>query len=147
MVIQLLLDDTKTMEDIMKDKTTAGLLAIFLGAYGAHHFYLGNKDKAVKCLLITLLTFGIGATIMGIIGIIDGVKLIQLSDEEFNDFYNNGETPIKESNSSVKQGKKTQEVSRIDKYEQIKKYKELFDMGALDEEEFNNLKKEILGNE
>lgn len=31
----------------MKNKTTAGLLALFLGGLGVHQFYLGNGGKGV----------------------------------------------------------------------------------------------------
>lgn len=38
-----------------KSKTTAGLLAIFLGSLGIHNFYLGNKIKGTVQLLLTLI--------------------------------------------------------------------------------------------
>ena len=70
----------------MKDKLVAGLLAIFLGAYGIHHFYLGDTRKGVIYLLVTLLTAGIGGTVLEIIGIIEGIKYLTMSDEEWADF-------------------------------------------------------------
>ena len=72
----------------MKDKLVAGLLAIFLGAYGVHHFYLGDNRKGVIYLLITLLTAGFGGTIMQIIGIVEGVRYLTMSDEEWAKFTN-----------------------------------------------------------
>ena len=42
----------------MKNKTTAGLLALFLGGCGAHHFYLGNNKKGLTYLLVSFLLFG-----------------------------------------------------------------------------------------
>jgi len=41
-----------------KSKTTAALLAFFLGGFGVHNFYLGFKGKAIAQLLITILTVG-----------------------------------------------------------------------------------------
>lgn len=38
-----------------KSKTTAGLLAIFLGSFGIHNFYLGDKTKGTVQLLLTLI--------------------------------------------------------------------------------------------
>ena len=38
-----------------KSKTTAGLLAIFLGSFGIHNFYLGDKTKGTIQLLLTLI--------------------------------------------------------------------------------------------
>ena len=39
-----------------KSKIAAGILGIFLGAFGVHNFYLGYNGKAVGQLLITLLS-------------------------------------------------------------------------------------------
>ena len=55
-----------------KNKMVAGLLGIFLGAFGVHKFYLGYTKPALIMLLVSLLTFGFGAGIMGIIGLIEG---------------------------------------------------------------------------
>lgn len=41
-----------------KSKTTAALLAFFLGGFGAHNFYLGFKGRAFAQLLITILSVG-----------------------------------------------------------------------------------------
>ena len=38
-----------------KSKIAAGLLALFLGSYGVHNFYLGYTGKAVAQLLLTVL--------------------------------------------------------------------------------------------
>lgn len=59
-----------------KSKTVAGILAILFGQLGIHHFYLGNKKKGVIILLISLLTFGIGAIITWILGLIDGINIL-----------------------------------------------------------------------
>ena len=56
-----------------KSKLAAGLLAIFLGSLGVHNFYLGFTKRAVAQLLISLLTFGIGAPIIAIWALIEGV--------------------------------------------------------------------------
>ena len=42
-----------------KSKIAAGLLGIFLGAFGVHNFYLGYTGKAIAQLLITLLSCGV----------------------------------------------------------------------------------------
>lgn len=70
-----------------KDKTIAGLLAIFLGAFGAHKFYLGYTTPAVIMLLISLLTCGFGAFAIQIISIIEGIMYLSKSDEEFEETY------------------------------------------------------------
>ncbi len=74
----------------MKNKVAAGVLAILLGALGIHKFYLGYTKEGVITLLISLFTFGIGATIMQVIGIIEGVTYLTKSDDEFEFIYGSG---------------------------------------------------------
>ena len=59
-----------------KSSLAAGLLGIFLGSLGVHNFYLGYTGKAIAQLLITLLTCGLGATISGIWGLIEGIMIL-----------------------------------------------------------------------
>lgn len=59
-----------------KSKLAAGLLGIFLGAFGVHNFYLGYTSKAVIQLLMTLLSCGILATVSEIWGIIEGILIL-----------------------------------------------------------------------
>lgn len=59
-----------------KSKMVAGLLGIFLGAFGIHNFYLGYTTKAIIQLCITLLTCGIGAIVTCIWGIIEGILIL-----------------------------------------------------------------------
>ena len=58
-----------------KSKMAAGLLGIFLGSLGVHNFYLGNTGKALAQLLISILTCGVGATVSGIWGLIEGIMI------------------------------------------------------------------------
>jgi TM2 domain-containing membrane protein YozV len=51
------------------------LLALFLGAFGAHNFYLGYTGRAVAQLLITVLTFGIGGIISGIWALVELIMM------------------------------------------------------------------------
>lgn len=59
-----------------KSKVAAGLLAIFLGVFGVHNFYLGYTGKAIAQLLITVLTCGLGAFISSIWGFIEGIMIL-----------------------------------------------------------------------
>ncbi|MGN0143305.1 MAG: NINE protein [Roseburia sp.] len=59
-----------------KSKLAAGLLGIFLGAFGVHNFYLGYTGKAVAQLVITVATCGIGSAISGIWGFIEGILIL-----------------------------------------------------------------------
>lgn len=73
-----------------KSKMVAGLLGIFLGSLGIHKFYLGYTKEAVIMLLVSLLTFGIGASILAIVGIIEGIIYLTKSDEDFQSTYVDG---------------------------------------------------------
>ena len=76
-----------------KNHIAAGILAILLGALGVHKFYLGYTTEGVIMLLVTLLTFGIGASIMAVIGIIEGILYLVKTDEEFYYTYEAGRKP------------------------------------------------------
>ena len=59
-----------------KSKLAAGLLGIFLGAFGIHNFYLGKTGPAVGQLLITILSCGILSPISAIWGFIEGILIL-----------------------------------------------------------------------
>jgi TM2 domain-containing membrane protein YozV len=71
-------------------RVAAGLLGILLGALGIHKFYLGYSKEGVVALLISLLTCGIGACIMSVIGLIEGIIYLTKTDEEFARLYVQG---------------------------------------------------------
>lgn len=71
-------------------KIAAGILAILLGALGIHKFILGYTKEGVITLLVSLLTCGIGAGVMSIIGLIEGIMYLTKSDEEFTATYITG---------------------------------------------------------
>lgn len=56
----------------LKSKMTAGLLGIFLGAWGVHNFYLGNTNKGILQIVLTLVTCGIA----GIWGLVEGILIL-----------------------------------------------------------------------
>lgn len=61
---------------VQKSRVAAGILAMLLGAYGVHSFYLGNTSRGLVQLLVSFLTCGFGAIVMQIWGILDGIKLL-----------------------------------------------------------------------
>lgn len=66
-----------------KNHIVAGLLAIFLGPLGIHKFYLGYSTQGLIMLLVSILTFGLGAVVMAIIALIEGVIYLVKTDQEF----------------------------------------------------------------
>ena len=61
---------------MQRSRIAAGIFGIILGAYGVHSFYLGNTSRGLMQLLISILTCGVGAIVMQIWGILDGIKLL-----------------------------------------------------------------------
>jgi TM2 domain-containing membrane protein YozV len=71
-------------------KIAAGVCGILLGALGIHKFILGYTKEGVIMLLVSILTAGILAPVMGIIGLIEGILYLTKSDEEFVRIYVTG---------------------------------------------------------
>ena len=74
-------------------KILAGLLGIFLGAFGIHKFVLGYQKEGIIMLVITVVTCGFGATVTSIIGLIEGIMYITKTDEEFVNTYITNKKP------------------------------------------------------
>ena len=70
-----------------KDRVAAGLLGIFLGALGIHKFYLGYTKEGVIMLVVSVATCGIGASVMSIIGFIEGIIYLTKSEDDFQYLY------------------------------------------------------------
>jgi len=66
----------------MKNKLVASLLAIFLGGFGIHKFYLGRTGQGIFMLLFAW------TGIPEIIGIIQGVLMIVMTQRDFDRKYN-----------------------------------------------------------
>jgi TM2 domain-containing membrane protein YozV len=79
---------------LLKNRTIAALLGIFLGSLGAHKFYLG---RPIQGLLYLLLFWTL---IPGIVGIVEGLALLVGTDEAFNVRFNKG-TPAPHSQSTT----------------------------------------------
>ena len=58
-------------------KLVAGILAIVLGAFGVHKFYLGYTKEGVIQLILGFICIGY------LLGIIEGIIYLTKSDEEF----------------------------------------------------------------
>ena len=67
----------QTVATTDKSRTTAALLGILIGGFGAHQFYLGNTLKGLIYLLLCW------TYIPGIIGLIEGIMMLTQTDEEF----------------------------------------------------------------
>lgn len=71
-------------------KIAAGICALLLGTLGVHKFILGYTTEGLIMLLVSLLTCGLGATVMWVIGIAEGIIYLTKTDAEFAAIYENG---------------------------------------------------------
>ena len=73
--------------DISNRKLAAGLTAVMTGMFGIHKFVLGQNIAGLITVLVTVVTFGLGAGVMAIIGMFEGVTYLRMSDDEFYETY------------------------------------------------------------
>ena len=73
-------------EESKQKKIIAAVLAILLGSFGLHKFYLGYVVAGVIQLVLSFF-LGIG----GIIGLIEGILYLLKTDDEFESAYINGD--------------------------------------------------------
>lgn len=111
----------------MKNKTTAAILAFFLGGFGVHRFYLGQAGLGLAYLLFCW-TF-----IPAIIAIVDFIIFLTMSDEAFNMKYNKGVQPLVLNGMGA--------VSSSDELEKLFNLKE---KGVISQDEFEKRKARIL---
>lgn len=71
-------------------RITAGFLAVSLGAFGVHLFYLDRERSARNRLALGLIGIGLGLAIvplfipltLGVIGVVEGMQLFRSSDQD-----------------------------------------------------------------
>ncbi len=77
--------------ELANKKLAAGLLGIFLGAFGIHKFLLGYTTAGVIMLVVSVaggvVTCGIASFVMGVIGLIEGIIYLTKTPEEFKATY------------------------------------------------------------
>jgi len=77
-----------------KNKIVAGLLALFLGVFGIHKFYLGKAKAGVIMLLTFVLGFillGVPSTVIAIIAFIEAIIYFLKPEDAFQREYVDGD--------------------------------------------------------
>lgn len=91
----------------MKDKTTAGLLALFLGWLGVHKFYLNQRGLGFLYLGVSIFAQGSWWwRLMLIFVIIDAIRLFTMPTEEFDQEYNRKELLKRRDDEYIKTRRK-----------------------------------------
>ena len=81
----------------MKDKTMAGILALFLGIFGVHRFYLGQIVLGMVYLFIPPVSV--------VLGIIDAMVLLSMDQDKFDEKYNRRYLEKRDKSHKMKSGR------------------------------------------
>jgi len=73
--------------EVSNTKLAAGLSAMFLGAFGVHKFILRYNTAGAIMLAVSVLTCGLGAFVMGVIGVIEGILYLSKTPDAFDAAY------------------------------------------------------------
>ena len=74
-------------------RIVTAIVAILFGSLGIHKFILGYQKEGIVMLAVSLLSLGILAGLVALIGIVEGIIYLRKSDEEFFKTYQQGRRP------------------------------------------------------
>ncbi|MEL6670343.1 MAG: NINE protein [Bacteroidota bacterium] len=98
----------------MKNKRTAATLAFFGGFAGLHKFYLQEEGTGVFYLILSIIGINLGLMpLAALLGIIDCIVLLNMSEGDFNQKYNGKENEKERVNP-----KKSRNNSRYERYQE-----------------------------
>ena len=67
----------------MENKVLFGVMTIIFNSIGVPCFMQGKTGAGVLRIVLGVVTFGVISTINGIMGIVQGIKILCMSDEEY----------------------------------------------------------------
>ena len=86
-----------SLDEIKSKKTTAGVLGIFFGAFGAHKFVLGYKQEGFIYLGVSVvvgaISCGAALFITSTLALVESILLLTKTPEEFKKKYIDTKTP------------------------------------------------------
>jgi TM2 domain-containing membrane protein YozV len=140
------------MRKKIKFKFIAFLSALFLGWVGVHKFYLEQTSQGILYFLFFVFGFGL-VTLTA--AIIDSIKYLLMSNDEFNRLYNPGEPFISpEARISYliagatpnlfNQSKQPRTGSAHDTISTLRELKSLYDEGIITANEYEQKRKKLL---
>ena len=100
----------------MKNKTIAFFLSLIWGSFGAHKFYLGDKQKGLL-YLVFFWTY-----IPLVLSIFEAIKIFKMTDDEFY-VYQNTYLNFKEKEKKNKDLEETQKITESEKADKVDKLK------------------------
>ncbi len=84
----------------MKSRKTAAFLALFLGLFGVHRFYLGQAGLGLFYLMATFMFSVFRLPVGLVLGVIDAITFFNMSDEDFDRKYNKNQTTTRRRRQS-----------------------------------------------
>ena len=104
----------KAKELIMKkNRIIAGLLALILGSFGAHRFYLNDIGGGIFYLFLMFITAKLAFPVTFILGLIEAVKIFNMSEKEFDEKYNReGRATRTRAKRGTREHRNVREVNR-----------------------------------
>ncbi len=85
----------------MQNKILFGIMTIIFNCYGVPDFMQGNVGAGIGKIALSLFTCGIGGLILEIMGIVKGIGILRMSDEEYQNNYLNKEATVVAEAESV----------------------------------------------
>ena len=67
----------------MENKIVFGILTILFNAFGVPCFLQGKTKQGIIVIVLTVVTFGVMAFVNEIMGLIKGIQILLMSDEDF----------------------------------------------------------------
>ena len=84
-------------DEIKSKKTTAGIIGLFFGAFGAHKFVIGYQKEGFIYLGVSvvggIITCGGALAVTSILALIESIMLLTKTPEEFKRLYIDKKTP------------------------------------------------------
>jgi TM2 domain-containing membrane protein YozV len=96
-----------------KNKVTAAMLAFFTGFVGGHKLYLGKTGGFIGFMILFIVSMSIGIPISLIAGVVQGIKLLNMSEQDFDRNYNRGNMPMRKGPLEVRR------EAQMQKYDQV----------------------------
>jgi TM2 domain-containing membrane protein YozV len=117
----------------MKNRILAGLLALILGTFGVHRFYLNDIPGGIFYLFLFFISSKLIFPISSILGIIEAVRIFNMSNAEFDEKYNHGK---RDKHGRVISHRNVREIRRPKRRKSLFPKKNPFKKSAL--EKFEN---------
>ena len=67
----------------MENRTLYGVMTLLFSCYGVPCFMQGMKNEGLRRILFGILSIGVIMCINAVYGIINGIKILKMTDEEF----------------------------------------------------------------